>query len=232
MKGEQQGVTRLARVQPQLAGMQDWMDLPPIMRSQQREFSAAEAHGFFLAVLCAPEVRGRFQELGARVQRTHRLTGKLRPKGLLHATLFSFGRYDGPDEKVDRLIDFVRIISGGFFYPCFDVRFDRVMGFGRGNKNKAIVAVGGAGVSPLIEFQQSLGRELEAAGLPAPAAGHFKPHVTLLYDRRAVPEQAAEPIAWTVREFALIHSNIGRSRYDVLGKWPLLEGAAAARGVA
>ena len=223
MQVERQGFTTLARVQPQLAGMQDWMDLPPLGRSQKREFSAAEAHGFFLAVLCAPEVRGRFQELGAEVKRRHRLAGTLRPKGLLHATLFSFGRYDGPDEKVDRLIDFVRIISGGFFYPCFDVCFDRVMSFGRGNRNRAIVAVGGDGVNPLIDFQQSLGRELEAAGLRTQPAGHFKPHVTLLYDRRAVREQAAGPISWTVREFALIHSNIGQSRYDVLGKWPLLE---------
>jgi len=37
--------------------------------------------------------------------------------------------------------------------------------------------------------------------------------------------QPVEPFEWTVREFVLIHSLLGRTEYRVLGRWPLAAGA-------
>jgi 2'-5' RNA ligase len=50
----------------------------------------------------------------------------------------------------------------------------------------------------------------------------FTPHLTLLYDNRYVEGRDVEPIAWSVREFVLIHSVLGKTRHIHLGRWPLL----------
>jgi len=52
-------------------------------------------------------------------------------------------------------------------------------------------------------------------------ASSFTPHVTLLYDGRVVTERLVEPIRWTVREFVLVRSLLGKTRHIVIGRWPL-----------
>jgi 2'-5' RNA ligase len=52
-------------------------------------------------------------------------------------------------------------------------------------------------------------------------ARSFTPHMTLLYDARSVEARAIEPVAWTVREFVLVHSRWGRTQHILLGHWPL-----------
>lgn len=55
----------------------------------------------------------------------------------------------------------------------------------------------------------------------------FSPHSTLGY-RPGVPfSRAIEPIAWESSEFVLIHSEVGASRHNVLGRWPLLRRQAS-----
>ena len=49
----------------------------------------------------------------------------------------------------------------------------------------------------------------------------FVPHMTLLYDTRMVAERPIEPMRLTVRDFALVHSLVGQSRYIELARWPL-----------
>ena len=42
-----------------------------------------------------------------------------------------------------------------------------------------------------------------------------------LYDREALPVQEIEPIRFVASEFALVHSEVGLTRYNILGRWPL-----------
>lgn len=50
----------------------------------------------------------------------------------------------------------------------------------------------------------------------------FEPHVTLLRDRRSVPDaDLEEPVGWTVRDFVLVRSFVGERRQVDLGRWPL-----------
>lgn len=179
-----------------------------------------QEHGYFLGTLIGHEALKPFARLGARTRRQYELAGRLRPLELLHVTLYYFGRFEGPDERVDRLINMTKEACAAVQYPAFEARFDQVMSFGKGGRKKPIVATGGAGLDALVAFQEALGHALELGGVAIPKGG-FKPHVTLLYDRAEVEQHAVEPIAWTVREFSLIHSNIGESRYDVLASWPL-----------
>jgi 2'-5' RNA ligase len=43
-----------------------------------------------------------------------------------------------------------------------------------------------------------------------------------MYDRQPIPEtDLDEPITWTVRDFVLIHSLVGRSQHKHLARWQL-----------
>jgi 2'-5' RNA ligase len=50
------------------------------------------------------------------------------------------------------------------------------------------------------------------------ANSEFTPHVTLLYGEHQAEENPVEPVGWTVKEFALIHSMRGHFR---IGSWRL-----------
>src|SRR5262249_45239486 len=102
--------------------------------------------------------------------------------------------------------------------PAFDVTFDRAVSFV--GRPRPLVLCGSGGLDELIVFQRALGTASEKAGL-ARVKRQWMPHVTLLYDEKGIEQHPIEPIRWTVREFALVHSLRGRSRYNILGRWPL-----------
>ena len=47
------------------------------------------------------------------------------------------------------------------------------------------------------------------------------PHLTVGYHPQMVERTEIEPIRWTAREFALVRSHVGQSRYDILKRWAL-----------
>jgi 2'-5' RNA ligase len=64
-----------------------------------------------------------------------------------------------------------------------------------------------------------LGAAMATAGFVLKAQSRFTPHVTLLYDERHFPEETVETIGWTVSEFVLVRSLLGRSEYVPLARW-------------
>lgn len=76
----------------------------------------------------------------------------------------------------------------------------------------------GAG-DALFELHKVLGAAMKKNGLRA--AEHFTPHMTLLYGSRPMSMQAIEPIRFVVDEFALIHSELWLTRYNVIDRWSL-----------
>jgi 2'-5' RNA ligase len=58
------------------------------------------------------------------------------------------------------------------------------------------------------------------AGLGCPVR-HYTPHVTLLYGDHLVADRRVATVSWPVYEFVLVHSLLGRSRYNVLARFPL-----------
>jgi 2'-5' RNA ligase len=75
----------------------------------------------------------------------------------------------------------------------------------------------------LQQLWGDLARALAKAGVRVKGSPGLTPHVTLLRDAaEPLPAMAIEPITWPVREFVLIHSQLGsRNAYDVLQRWPL-----------
>ena len=58
-------------------------------------------------------------------------------------------------------------------------------------------------------------------GLGGATQGEFKPHVTLLRDAKRVPPIKLVPVSWTVRDVALVHSQLGKTTHIHLGRWAL-----------
>jgi 2'-5' RNA ligase len=71
----------------------------------------------------------------------------------------------------------------------------------------------------LFELHKILGAAMERYGLKI--AGHFAPHMTLFYASRPMAPQAIKPIRFLVNEFALIHSELWLTRYNIVDRWRL-----------
>ncbi|WHO73262.1 2'-5' RNA ligase family protein [Rhizobium sp. BT03] len=76
---------------------------------------------------------------------------------------------------------------------------------------------------PLMRLHVQLGVGMHNTGLHHNIDRNFTPHMTLLYDRKAVPPTSLDqPVSWTAREFLLIHSLLGKSEHHIIDRWPLL----------
>ncbi len=148
----------------------------------------------------------------------HRLRGRPLAAKRLHVTLHHLGDYDGlPRDRVAA----AREAAETVVMPTFDIVLDRTASFSPGRRNRPFVLLGSEGIAALRIFQCALGVSMARAGLGRWVTLRFTPHVTMLYDDRSVEEQAVERVSWTVREFVLVHSELGQTRHVVLGRWPL-----------
>jgi 2'-5' RNA ligase len=156
----------------------------------------------------------RRQELRAK----HGLRGKAIATERLHVTVHHVGDFAGlPEGIVGKTCAVASAVS---MWP-FTVEFNGALSFRGRPGNLPFVLQGDDGVAGLLVLQQRLGRMMENAGLGR-ANPHYFPHMTLLYgDRFVADEPVKPPIRWAVHEFVLVHSLLGRSRYNVLARFPL-----------
>ena len=176
------------------------------------------AHRLFLAIKPDVDTAERIARLIQQLRPVVGFKGKALRTERLHVTLHHLGDFVHlpPDDVVGR----VRAAAAGLALPAFDATFNQVVSFHGRRDHRPFVMLGDEGVGGLMAFQAALGEALQHAAVPVPR-GHFKPHITLLYDRGGFAPKAVEPITWTVREFVLIHSWLGKTRYDELGRWAL-----------
>jgi 2'-5' RNA ligase len=73
----------------------------------------------------------------------------------------------------------------------------------------------------LKDLLHAIGATMRKAGLGQGFVPSYVPHLTLLYDKHLVQKQAIDPIRWTAREFVLVESLVGQSKYVIHGRWPL-----------
>jgi 2'-5' RNA ligase len=171
----------------------------------------------FFAAMPPPERATQIAALAGGLRESLGLKGRPRPTTHLHVTLHHLGDFAGlPQQRVDE----ARAAADGVVLDAFEARFDHVGSFaGRPGKHP-FVLLGADGAPGLGALHAALGARLAAAGLGRRERA-FVPHVTLLYDARNVAARAVDPLGWTVREFVLVHSLLGRTEYRVLGRWAL-----------
>jgi 2'-5' RNA ligase len=140
------------------------------------------------------------------------------PTSRFHVSLRSFGEYDEL-EVPEIIINKARQAAAAVSMNPFVVSLNRLQSFSRSDGKHPLVLLGDEGVIGLEILQRSLCTALRMAGL----RGHsnFTPHLTLLYDRHRIAERPVDPVFWTVREFALVLSLVGRTKYVFLARWQL-----------
>jgi RNA 2',3'-cyclic 3'-phosphodiesterase len=170
----------------------------------------------FYALLPDAESAGQIVSLAQRLRADYRLKGTVIPGERLHVTLAFLGAFAGLPKAV---VSSAIVAGEQFEGTAFDVSFDRVQKFG--HDKRAVVLRGTDDATAVKEFLHGLLDAMRYQGLkPAGPAG-FTAHLTLLYDEGPIVEEHIAPISWTARELVLVHSLIGQSRYEILGRWPL-----------
>lgn len=104
----------------------------------------------------------------------------------------------------------------------FDVIFDRAESFAappRRDRPRQYPTVLRGGSEPLFELHRLLAAAMRKLNLKP--SDSFVPHMTMVYADKAIVSQPIEPLRWTVREFVLIHSERGLTKYNILDRWPL-----------
>lgn len=167
----------------------------------------------FLGIAPDSRTAGELNALAHKLTIGHELRGRPISARRLHATVHHIGDGVGLDAGI---VDFVKGAAADVAMPTFRVEFNTVRSF----RNGAFVLCGDEGVTGLEMLQRQVGRLMENAGL-GKTFHDYTPHVTLLWDTHLVPEHAITPVGWWAREFVLVHSLLGQSRYEFLARFPL-----------
>ncbi len=180
------------------------------------------ADRLFFAALPELGAAKRIAAYTAALRQTHGLTGRARPTRLLHVSLAGVGGFGRLPEPV---VAAAMCAGAKVRMAPFEVCFSRVMSFDgrlRPGQRRAIVLRCDRGEQEFIHLRRTIGVAMRSVHLSRGLPEGFAPHVTLLYDQERVPEAAlCEPIGWTVREFVLVHSVVGRGRHIHLARWRL-----------
>jgi RNA 2',3'-cyclic 3'-phosphodiesterase len=194
----------------------DPMPAPLAQSEKELPYQQRAPNTLFFAIFPDSTSAARITKLAFSLRDAHSLSGALVKASRLHVTLHDLGGYASlPRDIVDSAIKAATAVS----MPSFDIVFDRALSFSRRPGNKAFVLRSAESNAALAAFRQSLGVAMMNVGLRATRS--FTPHMTLLYDRQGVVEQAIEPLAWTANEFALVYSHVGEGVHESLGRWPL-----------
>jgi 2'-5' RNA ligase len=180
-------------------------------------FSSPAPILLFFAIMPPRELWPVIGGLCERLRCAHKLGGA--PIGLerLHITLAPvFHEHLGLKERARRAIAIGSAMAG----TAFPARLDLTASFAHRLEHKPFVLSGQDGLVELIAFQSELRRRMALAGFRVRA--DYQPHMTLMWaDRQIEEEYPIAPISWQVRDFALIASHQGLSRYEIIRRWPL-----------
>ena len=184
--------------------------------------------GLFFALF--PDA-GTARRIGRRADRfvgERRLRGRRLRDDRLHVSVQFVGTYPRLRRSI---VHAAQLAGDAVSQPPFEVTFRFVESFeappsrGDGPSRHPLVLLGeGEG---LFALHGRLGLAMQSIGLRPGET--FVPHMTLLYGPTRIPRQAIEPIRFVVREFVLVHSERGLSKYHALGRWPLAGPSAAER---
>ena len=167
----------------------------------------------FLALWPGERVRASLAQVGASLASA--ASAKAVPAEKIHLTLVFLGEVE--PARMDAVREAAREARAG----RFEIVFDEV-----GSFRRARVAWAGARSVPasLLELQSSLENALRARGFALDERA-FAAHVTLARKMaRSVARAPMPPIKWRPRDFALVRSETGTGRYEVLETWPLERG--------
>ena len=179
-------------------------------------------HKIFFAILPTESAADGLYRLAQRERSRRGMTGWPTARERLHTSLNGLGGHrELPRGLIDSAIEAGGTIAARPFVRPFVVSFNRLGSWGRGDGPRALVLRGDDGMAGVYALHGAIHRALGEAGAVRPRPRDFEPHLTLLRDRIAAPEEFIEPVSWRVQEFVLLDSIHGEGRHEVLGRWAL-----------
>ncbi len=170
----------------------------------------------FVGIFLDKEAAARATQCAGELRTRLGLTGMAQTEARMHVTLLPLGDYA---EAPSDIVAAASRAASGVKASSFAVAFDTVRNFPSGT---GIYLGGGTELKGLRRFRSMLVAEMKKVfGNSGPMLKPFSPHVTLFYNGSPMSEQKIEPIRWTVREFALVHSELGRKKHNFLERWSL-----------
>ena len=185
-------------------------------RRVRRKFGASQKERIFFACLPDAQTAARIHAVAEAIKREQGLEAALILPGHLHVTLFHLGDWGAFPDEVVRL---AKAAAGQVETASFDVAFARAESFRNRIGIHPFVLTGD--IAPWQALHAALAAALKRVGLGAATQGEFRPHVTLAYDKTRIRPFRIEPVSWTVRDFALVHSLLGKTTHNHLATWPL-----------
>ncbi len=182
----------------------------------RRKFGPSQKDRIFFAALPDAATAARIHAMAEGLKQANGFAGTLILPEHLHVTLFHLGDWISlPEEIVARARDAAAQVAAA----PFDVAFRRVESF-RNRTGVYPFVLTDKDAAPWRPLRDALGAALKAAGLGGAvhAEDDFKPHVTLLRDKVRVKPAAVAPLGWTVRDFVLIHSLLGKTTHIHLAR--------------
>lgn len=185
-------------------------------RGRQPRESRSSGHGLFFAI-CPPDaVERQAASIADDYRKAFSLSGKPRLT-TLHVTISHIGEYE---ELPEEIIFAAQQAGAAAESAPIAINFDQIMSF---KQAQALVLCGEGGRRQLTRLHVQLGVSMHNVGLPHNIKRDFKPHMTLLYDRKIVPSAGLDkPVSWTAPEFLLIDSLLGKTEHRIVDRWPLL----------
>ncbi len=178
--------------------------------------------GLFFAVFPDSRTAASISKLAQQLCGETRARSKPLAAGRLHVTLRHLGNFAGglPQARVAAAMQAAASIT----MNPFSVEFDTVVSFAAKPRPGPLVLSGGEGTGGLHALHDVLEQALQSAGVgdrSSASAAPYTPHVTLAYGMPWAAARRVEPVCWNVREFALMHSLLGRTRHIALARWTL-----------
>lgn len=186
-------------------------------RSGAKVDAPVHVHRLFFALFPDEAARRAIARVAEDVRLNGRMRGRWIDPSRYHITLNFLGDHvQLRQDVVDRAVAAAMKVK----VPAFTMTLEHMASFHGRNPPVALRCADGAvTVHPLW---QALRSELSDVGLGVTHEEEFTPHITLFYSDSGMIEPAAvEPIEWTVREFVLVHSLVGRKDYRILARWGL-----------
>lgn len=187
-------------------------------RRPRRKFGPSQKARIFFACLPDEETASRIHALAQRFKDEKGFQGTPILPEHLHVTLFHLGDWAALPEEIVRL---AREAAAAVEARPFEVAFTRAESFRNSTGVYPFVLTGDKEWAAWRPLHAALAAALKRAGLGGSTQGEFKPHITLLRDALRVPPAAIAPVWWTVRDFVLVHSLLGKTTHIHLGRWAL-----------
>jgi 2'-5' RNA ligase len=175
----------------------------------------------FFALRPDADAAAHIHALAQQMREASQLRGRTLALERLHVTLIFLGQFASTEGGLSEV---AAAAAKTVRAQPFELCFERMKSFtsppGRTRRSLPLVLLT-EDAAPLRSLRERLALAIASTGSFPDAVPAITPHLTLLYDPKPVAEQPVPRVGWTVREFVLVRSLVGKSEHRVLARYAL-----------